>query len=112
VLRTRKGSVNDLVEAERQVAAVNEEIDQARSWLAETKGRVAFSRMDIDYAPAAAPASDFTAPIASAFGSLGSILGTAIAALIVVLAIALPLLGTALGVRWLMRRLRAAPDPA
>lgn len=38
VLRTRKGSVQELVEAERSVAAVNEEIDQARSWLAETKG--------------------------------------------------------------------------
>lgn len=39
VLRTRKGSVSELVAAERSVAEVNEEIDQARSWLAETKGR-------------------------------------------------------------------------
>ena len=31
VLRTRKGSVQELVEAERGVAQVNEEIDQARS---------------------------------------------------------------------------------
>lgn len=107
VLRTRKGSVKELVEAERQVAAVNEEIDQARSWLAETKGRVAFSRMDIDYAPAAAPASDFIAPISSALGSIGSLLGTIIGALIVMLAIALPLLGAALGGRWIVRRLKA-----
>ena len=107
VLRTRKGSVKELVEAERQVAAVNEEIDQARSWLAETKGRVAFSRMDIDYAPAAAPASDFLAPISSALGSIGGLLGTIIGALIVMLAIALPLLGAALGGRWIVRRLKA-----
>jgi hypothetical protein len=33
VLETRRGKVEELVEAERQVAAVNEEIDQARSWL-------------------------------------------------------------------------------
>jgi len=107
VLRTRKGSLKELVEAERQVAAVNEEIDQARSWLAETKGRVAFSRMDIDYAPAAAPASDFLAPISSALGSIGGLLGTIIGALIVMLAIALPLLGAALGGRWIVRRLKA-----
>jgi len=107
VLRTRKGSVKELVEAERQVAAVSEEIDQARSWLAETKGRDAFSRMDIDYAPAAAPASDFLAPISSALGSIGGLLGTIIGALIVMLAIALPLLGAALGGRWIVRRLKA-----
>lgn len=107
VLRARKGSVKELVEAERQVAAVNEEIDQARSWLAETKGRVAFSRMDIDYAPAAAPASDFIAPIGKALGSIGGLLGTIIGALIVMLAIALPLLGAALGARWFVRRLKA-----
>ena len=107
VLRTRKGSVKELVEAERQVAAVNEEIDQARSWLAETKGRVAFSRMDIDYAPAAAPASDFIAPISTALGTVGSLFGTIIGALIVMLAIALPLLGAALGARWVVRRLKA-----
>ena len=111
LLRTRKGSVKELIEAERQVAAVNEEIDQARSWLAETKGRVAFSRMDIDYAPAAAPAGDFIAPIATALGSVGGLLGETIAALIVILALLLPLGGLVLGVRWLLRR-AAAPAAA
>ena len=104
VLRTRKGSVKELVEAERNVAAVNEEIDQARSWLAETKGRVAFSRLDIDYAPRVAPASDFTAPIAGALGSLGSVLGTVIAGLILLLAVLLPLGGLVLGIRLLRGR--------
>ncbi len=33
VLKTRRGSVEELVQAERSVAQVNEEIDQARSWL-------------------------------------------------------------------------------
>ena len=108
VLRTRKGSVKELVEAERSVAAVNEEIDQARSWLAETKGRVAFSRLDIDYAPRVAPASDFTTPIAGALGSLGSILGTVIAGLILLLAVLLPLGGLVRGGRWLNARLRPA----
>lgn len=106
VLRTRRGSVNDLIEAERQVATVNEEIDQARSWLAETKGRVAFSRMNIDYASAAAPASDFVGPIARAVASLGGILGVTIGGLIVLLALVLPLLGAALAARWVLRRVK------
>lgn len=106
-LRTRKGDVKDLVEAERSVAEVNEEIDQARSWLAETKGRVAFSRMDIDYAPATAVAGDFTAPIEGALGSLGSILGSLVAVLIVLLAIGLPVGGLIAGIIWLRRRLAA-----
>jgi len=107
-LRTRKGSVKELVEAERSVAAVNEEIDQARSWLSETKGRVAYSRLDIDYAPRAAPASDFTAPIASALGSLGGVLGAVIAGLILLLAVLLPIGGLVIGGRWINQRMRPA----
>lgn len=108
VLRTRKGSVQELVEAERSVAAVNEEIDQARSWLAETKGRVAFSKLEIDYAPPSGAASEFTAPIEGAMGSLGGILGGLVAALIVLLAIALPVGGAIAGLVWLRRRLATA----
>lgn len=108
VLKTRKGSVQELVEAERSVAAVNEEIDQAKSWLAETQGRVAYSKVAIDYAPATAATSDFTAPIASAVGSLGSILGGLAALLIVLLSVGLPLLGVIAGGIWLRRRMRTA----
>ncbi len=49
VLATRRGTVTELVEAERGVAQVNEEIDQATSWLSEMRGRVAFSRLNISY---------------------------------------------------------------
>lgn len=104
VLRTRKGSVAELVEAERSVAQINQEIDQARSWLEEMKGRVAYARVNIDYASANAPASDFLSPVAGAFGILGSLLGNVLAALIVTLTISLPLLGTAFGLRWAIRR--------
>jgi hypothetical protein len=74
ILRTRHGKVSELVEAERSVAAAQEEIDQARSWLAELKARVAMSTFDIRYTPVAAssdavPArlSDSIAASASAF---------------------------------------------
>lgn len=106
VLKTRKGSIKELVEAERSVAAVNEELDQAKSWLAETQGRVAYSKVSIDYAPATAATSDFTAPIANAVGSLGSILGGLVAVLIVLLAIGLPIGAIIAGVMWVRRRVR------
>lgn len=105
VLRTRKGSVKELVAAERSVAEVNEEIDQARSWLAETKGRVSFSRMDVDYAPQVAATGSFLAPIEGALGSLGGILGSLVAVLIVLLAIGLPVAGLVAAGLWLRRRL-------
>lgn len=112
VLSTRKGSVQELVEAERSVAAVNEEIDQARSWLAETRGRIEFSRVELEYSSGAAPANDFLSPVEGALGSIGGILGTIVAALIVLLAIALPLAGIAAAGVWLRRRLRATPASA
>lgn len=103
VLETRKGTVEELVEAERGVAAVNEEIDAARSWLAEQRGRVAYSRMTLTY-ESATPGGSFLKPIEGAVGALGSVLGSLIAVLIVLGAIGVPLVLGALGVRRLRRR--------
>lgn len=103
VLRTRTGSVEELVAAERSVAQVNQEIDQARSWLAEMRDRVAFSRVDVRYESGARVANDFLSPIRSTVASLDSILGFAVAALIVFLAA----IGPVAGLVWLGRRLRA-----
>ena len=111
VLRTRKGKVSELVEAERGVAQVNEEIDQANSWLAEMRGRVSFTRVELDYSTGEAMAGSFLDPIKGAAGSVGGILGMIIAASIVLGAIAVPL-GTLV---WLFLRLRrryAAPSDA
>ena len=116
VLRSRKGTVAELVEAERGVAQVNEEIDQARSWLAEMKGRVAFSRVNVSYQSGTPTGGGFMEPIRTAFGSIGSILGMLIAALIVIATIAIPLgllawLGLRLRRIWRHRR-PAAETPA
>lgn len=110
VLKTRKGSVRELVEAERGVAEVNEEIDQARSWLQEMKGRVAYSRVNIRYETGAVVTNDFLAPIQSALGSLGSIFGFLIAAFILLGAIAVPVGGMVLGGRALKRRLATTAE--
>lgn len=91
VLRTRSGKVSELVEAERGVAQVNEEIDRARSWLEEMRGRVAFSRLNVDYESTTPAAGGFLEPIRGAVGSLGAIFGAIIAALIVLGAIGGPL---------------------
>ena len=106
VLRTRKGKVEELVEAERQVAAVNEEIDQAQSWLREQQGRVAFSRMTLSY-ESATPGSSFLRPIEGALGSLGSIFGTLLAFLIVIGAVVGPLVLAVLGIRHFGRLMNA-----
>ena len=106
ILATRKGSVAELVEAERGVAQVNEEIDQAQSWLAEMKGRVSFSRMTVDYSSAAPGSGSFLGPIRDAFGSLGAILGTVIAGLIIVITALIPIGIVVTGIVWAVRRIR------
>jgi len=86
VLATRRGTVAELIEAERGVADVNQEIDEARSWLNEMSSRVEFSRITIRYgAGASAPTSSggFVAPIRAALGSVGEILGNTLGGLIV-----------------------------
>lgn len=109
ILRTRAGSVEELVEAERNVAQVNQEIDQARSWLREMQGRVAFSRVNIRYESGAPVANDLLAPVKAALGSLGSILGFVLAALIVLGAVLVPLGALAWLARWSKRKLSAVP---
>jgi hypothetical protein len=59
ILQTRAGKVSELVEAERSVAAAQEELDQAKAWLIELQGRVAMSDVEISYGaivPGASPA--------------------------------------------------------
>lgn len=110
VLATRRGTVAELVEAERGVAQVNEEIDQARSWLSEMKGRVAFSRLDITYesalpsSSASSPSGGFMAPVRGAVAALGPMFGVLAAVLILLGSLALPGFALWLGARALWRR--------
>ena len=104
VLRTRKGDVAELVEAERQVARINEEIDQARSWMKEMQGRVAYTRVNLDYRSTTPPASDFLSPVEGALGSVGSIMGTIMALMVYLLAVGLPIGLAVWGVHRMARR--------
>ncbi|GMN02615.1 DUF4349 domain-containing protein [Erythrobacter sp. MTPC3] len=91
VLRTRRGTVAELVQAERGVAQVNQEIDQASSWLNEMRGRVAFSKMAISYQSGMPNAGGFTDPIRSAWGSMGGILGSIVGFLMVAVTVLAPI---------------------
>jgi hypothetical protein len=103
VVKTHQGSIADLVSAQKSLADVQQEIDAARAELAEARGRVAMSNIRISYAGSAG-LGGFTAPIADAFASFGSIAGMSLSALLSLLAVALPWLIPAalivLIVRW------------
>lgn len=60
ILRNRQGKVGELVEAERSVAAAQEELDQAKAWLNELGGRVAMSDVEIRYTAIAPTANGRT----------------------------------------------------
>lgn len=57
VLRTRNAKASELLEVERNVTQAQEELDQARGWLSELRGRVAMSEFDIRYAAIAPSAT-------------------------------------------------------
>ena len=86
VLRTHSGKVSELVEAERSVAAAQEEIDQARGELADLRGRVAMSTVEISYRAIAptidAPRTGVSDAVAQSWSifvlGLGALLSTAI----------------------------------
>lgn len=92
VLENRRGTVTELVEAERGVAQVNQEIDQAQSWLTEMRGRVAYSTMTVNYEAGEPSSGGFSDPIRDAWGSIGSILGTIIGFLMLTFTVLIPFL--------------------
>lgn len=107
LLASHKGSVAELIEAERGVADVNEEIDEAQRLLKDLNGRIEFSRVAISYQNGASAGYGFSAPIAAAFRNLGSILGTVIAGLIVISISLLPIILFIMSWRWAWRRGKA-----
>ncbi len=102
LLETRRGPVADLVEAERQVSAVQEEIDAAQSWLAEARGRVAMSTFELSYETDGAIGGGFWDPLKSSLSTMGGFFGQSLAALITLIAFLLPwaLVGGAIFALW------------
>ena len=106
ILATKSGTVQELVEAERAVANVTEEIEVAESRLADMKGRVRFSALDIDYQSASMNEGGFWNPISDALGGFAAVLGGVIGGIISFIAFFLPITVFLVALVWVIRLLR------
>jgi hypothetical protein len=109
LLQTRSGNMAQAVEAERAINAAQEELEQARSWLAEMRGRVAMSTITLRYESAGRLGGGFIDPLRQSFAQMGSLFGQSLGFIILLVAALLPwaiLIGLlVLAVRTLRRRL-------
>ena len=121
VLATRPGKLSDLLEVERELARVQQEIDATQSGLAVMRTRVATSALTITYRSEAVLAAEGVwAPLASAFGDVVGIIVGVLAGLVRLAALLLPfalLIGLVAWLfrgrlRWPKRRPRAPTPPA
>lgn len=119
LLASRPGRLSDLLDVERELARVQGELDSTRSNLAAMRARVDMSALSVNYQsePRSVTTSTFE-PLGQAFANfLRNVVG-GIAAIVTLIAVALPWLIVVIlalwGLRavWRMRRARraAAPD--
>jgi hypothetical protein len=91
LIASRPGKLSDLLEAERELARVQGEIDSFESNLSVMRARVAMSAMDLTYQSREVAVGGGTfAPLSDAFTSFFSIMARSLAALIVFFAALLP----------------------
>lgn len=90
LLETRSGNIAQAVEAERAINAAQEELEQARAWLTEMRGRVAMSTFEIGYTSATPLAGGVSDPLRDALGSMGDLFGRSLALIITLIAALLP----------------------
>jgi hypothetical protein len=115
LLETRSGNIEQAVQAERAINQAQEELEAARAWLAETRGRVAMSRIAIAYEAAGAPSAPARSnPIATALDRVGSLTAHSLAALLLIAGLAIPW-GLAGALIWYLarwhRRRTVTPEP-
>ncbi|VXC99239.1 DUF4349 domain-containing protein [Sphingomonas sp. AX6] len=106
VLRSRTGTVAELVEAERSVAQAQEELDQARGWLAELRTRVATSTFEIQYSTAAPASGPLGNKMADTLAQSGSLFTASLQALLLLVVAIVPWLLVIIPGIFLFRRLR------
>jgi hypothetical protein len=104
LLQTHNGKVGELVEAEKAYADTEEELDAARSWLAEMRGRVTMSKIDISYAGAVAETRSAWTPLGEALSDAGRAIGSSAAKLVTLLLTLLPWLLFLALLLWIVRR--------
>jgi hypothetical protein len=109
LLATRSAPLDQLLATERELARVQGELDATRSALEVMRGRVATSRLTIQYAAMGrlAPDSAFR-PVSAALSNALTVFMSGLAALILVFAGVLPVLLVGAPVVWLILRRRRA----
>jgi hypothetical protein len=90
LLQNRTGAVGELVQAERAYAETQEELDAARTWLAQMRRRVAMSGIEISYNGDTPVGGGLWQPVRDSFAGAGQVLGRSIAALVSISLLALP----------------------
>jgi Domain of unknown function (DUF4349) len=104
LLKNRTGKVGELVEAERAFADAQEELDAARTWMAEMQQRVALSKIEISYNGRSPSGGGLWQPVRDSLAAAGQILGSSIGVLIGFILAVLPWLLLLSGLIWLSRR--------
>ncbi len=108
IIKTSSGKVSDLVDAEQQLAQVQEEIDSAQSALAVMQKRVATSHLTLTYESEQAAASNGTfAPVTDALKSVLRDMMTVFGVLIHLFAVLIPLAIVGVPIAWLVLKWRA-----
>ena len=105
LIKTGGGKVGDLVEAEKAFSDAQEQLDAARSNMAEMQGRVSMSQIKISYAARNAEGG-FLRPVQEAFASGGRTMGASLGALVTFVIVIAPWFLLLAGLLWLKRRLR------
>lgn len=116
IIRTSSGKISDLIEAETQLSAVQQDIDSSQSSLAVMQKRVATVHLTLNYQSRAVAASRGTfSPVNDALkGVIGNMMSV-IGFLITLLSFLLPLVLVATPLVWLAwkwRQKQAAKDQA
>lgn len=107
LLATRSGTLEQLLQVERELARVQGELDATRSALAVMRTRVQTSRLDVTYSAAGQLAPDSALrPVTDALGQAAYLFMSTLGALIMLLAGALPLLLVIAPLAWLGWRWR------
>jgi len=105
ILQGNRGTVADLIEAEKAVADVNGEIDEYRSKLELFRNRIQYSYVKIEYQPYFGQTQlGFVRPIMAAVRSTRTTLGYSIAGLLYAITALVPFVLFVLALRWLLHR--------
>jgi hypothetical protein len=105
LLETRDGDLGDLLQVERELARVQEQLDAQASVLAALRQRVDTSTLSLSYQPKREIVEpDQFNPIRAALGEVGDVFSEAVGSVILVIAALIPWLIIVIPVGWLFLR--------